>query len=89
MIRDSRGNVRLTKSEHNKLRQENAKNGVVIGNIKTDGDLLDAAICGLPNEIVDDMLQFFETGSSPLTRKGTVERKREDDSDSAPDNNRY
>jgi len=68
MIRDRNGNIRLTKSERNKLRQANAKNGEVLGNIKTDQDLLAAAINGLPNEIINDMLEFFETGSSPLTR---------------------
>jgi hypothetical protein len=75
MIRDSKCNVRLTKSELNKLRQENAKQGEVLGTIKTDQDLLAAALNGLPNEIVNDMLEFFETGSSPLTCKGIAERE--------------
>jgi hypothetical protein len=74
MILDDKGNVRLTKSELNKLRQENAKNGEVLGSIKTDQDLLAAALSGLPNDILNDMLEFFETGSSPLTSEGRTER---------------
>jgi hypothetical protein len=77
MIRDSKGNVRLTKSELNKLRRENAKNGEVLGIVKTDQDLLAAALNGLPNEIINDMLEFFETGSSPLVRKGIDERAKQ------------
>ena len=74
MIRDSKGKIRLTKSEINTLRKENAKHGVVLGDIKTDEDLLAAAINGLPDEIVNDMLEFFETGQSPLTRGNLGER---------------
>ena len=84
MIRDGKGKVRLTKSEFNSLRAENAKNGVVIGEIRTDEDLLTASINGLPDHLLNDMLEFFETGGSPLTRQGRNERsnvntgKRED-----------
>jgi hypothetical protein len=75
MIRDRNGNVRLTKSELNTLSQENAKNGNVLGKIASDSDLLEAAIGGLPDEIVNDMLEFFETGRSKLTNGGTMEKK--------------
>jgi hypothetical protein len=74
MIYDSKGNVRLTKSELNTLRKHNAQQGNVVGTIKTPADLLEASISGLPDEIMNDMLEFFETGSSPLTDEGLSER---------------
>jgi hypothetical protein len=74
MIYDGKGNVRLTKSELNKLRKYNAQQGHVLPAIKTNEDLLQATISGLPPEIINDMLEFFETGSSPLTRKGLEEK---------------
>lgn len=88
MIRDNKGNVRLTKSELNKLRQENAKQGEVLGSIKTDDDLLAAALNGLPNEIINDMLEFFETGSSPMTRRCQTEHPELDATHNKANNRR-
>jgi hypothetical protein len=85
MIRDSNGNVRLTKSEHNKLRKYNAQNGIALGEVKTDEEYREAVYNGLPPEIVDDMLEFFETGNSPLTRKGIAERELTQASNALPD----
>lgn len=74
MIYDSKGRVRLTRSKLNMLRKHNAQQGRVLGPINTVEDHQEAVIDGLPDDIIDDMLEFFETGDSPLQRQGRLER---------------
>jgi len=77
VIYDSKGKVRLTRSEENTLRKYNALNGDVLGPIETSDDYRMAVIGGLPSELVDDMIAFLETGTSPLHRQGLAERVRD------------
>ena len=71
MIKDSKNRVRLTPAELNGLRSANARNGHAINVVETTGELLTAAIGAQRPEIQDDLLEFLETGSSPLTRRST------------------
>jgi len=76
MIYDDKGNVRLTRSELNDLRTAAAKQGEVILDERkmTREEHLEALAAGTPLEIIEDALEFFQTGSSPLTREGGAER---------------
>lgn len=69
MIKDSNNRVRLTTSELNALRTANAKNGNVVNDVKTTDDLITAAVGAQRQEIQDDLMEFLESGSSPLTRR--------------------
>ena len=60
--------VRLTPAELNRLRQAAARNGHVIHRIDRPADLLQATLDGLAPDRQADLLEFLETGSSPLTR---------------------
>lgn len=64
----SRERVRLTTSELNHLRQAAGRNGHAVNRIDSPGDLLQATLDGLAPERQADLLEFLETGSSPLTR---------------------
>lgn len=59
--------VRLTQSELDELRQDNAVNENVIGQLETTQQLMRAAVGRLSGNTQKDMLKFFETGSSPMT----------------------
>lgn len=67
MIFETQSRVRLTKSELNMLRQRNARNGNVVAAIGTVDQLHEALIGGLSTQQARDMLDFLETGSSPMT----------------------
>lgn len=69
--------VRLTKGEINALRSAAARQGFAINNVTTDSELLEAVICGLDADVAEDMLQFLETGTSPMYEEGQAERKRD------------
>lgn len=69
--------VRLTNGEANALRSAAARQGFAINNITTGSELLEAAICSLDAEVAEDMLQFLETGTSPMYEEGQAERKRD------------
>jgi hypothetical protein len=71
MIKDSKNRVRLTPTELNGLRSANARNGNTVNAVETIEELLTAAIGAQRPEIQDDLLEFLETGSSPLTRRST------------------
>ena len=71
MIKDSKNRVRLTPTELNTLRTANAFNGNVVHEVKTTDELLTASVGAQRPEIQDDLLEFLETGSSPLTRRST------------------
>jgi hypothetical protein len=77
MIRDGKGGIKLTKSELNRLRMWNAQNGFVVGDITTEDEYHRAVIHGLPPHIIDDMLEYFETGSSPMTKKSLDDKHSE------------
>lgn len=64
----SPAHVRLTAAELNHLRQAAARNGHAVNHIDSPGDLLQATLDGLAPERQADLLEFLETGSSPLTR---------------------
>lgn len=66
--------VRLTKTEQNDLRSAAARQGFAINKITTGSELLEAAVCGLDDDLAADMLQFLETGTSPLFEQGKAER---------------
>jgi hypothetical protein len=74
MIFESNGRVRLTPDELNRLRQLNARNGEVINIVETRDDLLRAILGALSPERVADMLEFMETGNSPLTLEASASR---------------
>lgn len=74
MIFDHRGRLRLTRSHLNRLRKHNAQQGFVVNDIHSMSEYGQALVNGLPDHIVEDMLQFFETGDSPLIRQGARER---------------
>lgn len=67
MIFDKDSRVRVTNSELNFLRQRNAHHGNIITRIATVDELLNAVIGGLPSEIAADLLEYLETGRSPMT----------------------
>ena len=67
MIRDGK-KIRLTKTELNALRRDNARNGEAVNDVTDTSDYLNASIGALDPEVQADMLEFLETGSSPLTR---------------------
>lgn len=67
MIRDGK-KVRLTRGELNELRTENARNGNVVNEVADTTAYLEAAIGALKPDTQADLLEFLETGSSPLTR---------------------
>lgn len=76
MIYDKNGRVHLTQSEFNKLRACNAQQGEVLRDtrVMTQQEYLTSLLNGTPLEILEDMIEFFEKGSSPLTRRGDAER---------------
>jgi hypothetical protein len=61
--------VRLTASELNELRQTNAKNGFSVNRVTSRDDLWAAILGGLNPELQNDLMEFFETGSSPFTQE--------------------
>ena len=65
----SNDRIRLTASELNDIRSANARQGQVVDQIRTRGELLAAVIGGLSPELVVDLLQFMQTGSSCLTQR--------------------
>ena len=67
MIFGTNGSVRLTRGELNMLRQANALNGHAVTAIRTRDELMEAALDGLPPGLQSDLLEFLETGRSPLT----------------------
>lgn len=67
MIFADHNTVRLTATELNDLRQANAKNGFAVNRIVTRDDLLEAVLGGLSLELQNDLMDFLETGNSPLT----------------------
>jgi hypothetical protein len=69
--------VRLTKGEVNALRSAAARQGIAINNITTGSELLEAVICSLDTDVAEDMLQFLETGTSPMYEAGQTEQKRD------------
>ena len=75
MIFESNGCVRLTPHELNCLRQRSAQNGEVVNAIKTRDELLAAVIGGLTPCVAEDLLEFLETGNSPLTRQCRTARE--------------
>ena len=72
----SRTHVRLTPAELNSLRQAAARNGHAINHVDSPGDLLRATLDGLAPERQADLLEFLETGSSPLTRGASAPTPR-------------
>lgn len=64
MIFRDKTRVRLTRSELNLLRQRNAQNGIVIAEVKTTPQLLEAVIGGLSPERADDLLAFMDAHST-------------------------
>ncbi len=72
MIFESNDCVRLTPHELNRLRQRNAQNGEVVNAIKK---LLAAVIGGLTPCVAEDLLEFLETGNSPLNRQRRTARE--------------
>ena len=66
--------VRLTRHELAIRRAGAARNGHVVNDITTRDALLEATLAALRPELQADMLEFFETGSSPLTRQGKDRR---------------
>ena len=74
MIFSSRHQVHLTRAELNGLRQAAARNGRVINRVDTPAKLLHATLDALPSERLADMLEFLETGSSPLIREASARR---------------
>lgn len=75
MIFSSRHQVHLTRHELNGLRQAAARNGRVVNHVETPAELLRATLDALPSERLADLLEFLETGSSPLTREACVRRE--------------
>ncbi|MGI9301342.1 MAG: hypothetical protein ACR2RB_01345 [Gammaproteobacteria bacterium] len=69
MIKDDKNRVRLTRDELNTLRTANARNGNVVNDVSTTDELMSAAIGAQRPSIQSDLLEFLETGSSPLTRR--------------------
>ncbi len=65
----SNGHIRLTASELNGIRSANARQGRVVGHIRTRDKLLAAIIGGLSPELVVDLLEFMRTGGSRLTQQ--------------------
>lgn len=67
------GNLHLTKSEFNLLRQKAAANGFVI----TEADIADpekfyeAVLKALPEYLMQDIAEYLTTGSSPFTTDST------------------
>ncbi len=68
MLSNFNGKIKLTKSELNMLRQYAARNGHAVNQINTLEALFSASIAALSPALQEDMLEFMETGSSPLTR---------------------
>src|SRR5713226_3884241 len=65
----SNGHVRLTASELDGIRSANARQGRVVGHIRTRDELLAAIIGGLSPELVVDLLEFMRTGGPRLTQQ--------------------
>lgn len=59
--------VRLTRDEKHRLQRAAAKNCHAVNEVATVGEALDAHLKGLPALIAEDMLAFFERGTSRLT----------------------
>jgi hypothetical protein len=72
MIFVSNDAVRLTQSELNTLRRENAKNGLAVNVVRTRQELLKSALNGLSPELQSDMLAFLEAVSSAGIREDRV-----------------
>ncbi len=68
MIFGSRGSVRLTPDELNRLRRANALNGFAVNTVRTHDELLEATLGALKPGMQADLLEFLETGTSALTR---------------------
>lgn len=69
MLFDTTSNkIRLTRAELARLRQCAARNGYAIGVVNTLPDAVVAHVQALPPAMAADMLEFCETGSSPMTR---------------------
>lgn len=60
MIFESPTRVRLTASELNGLRQRAAHNGVVVTQVETPAQLLQATLDALPLDRQADLLRFLE-----------------------------
>jgi len=67
MIRDGK-KIRLTRDELNALRRDNARNGAAVNEVNDTSDYLEASIGALTPDIQEDLREFLDTGSSPLTR---------------------
>jgi hypothetical protein len=65
--------VRLTSDEMKLLRRCAAKNGYAVNKISTLGEATKANIDALPLNLAEDMLEFFETGTSTFTSCGSPE----------------
>jgi hypothetical protein len=65
----SNGHIRFTTSELDGIRSANARQGRVVGHIRTRDELLAAIIGGLSAELVVDLLEFMRTGGSHLTQQ--------------------
>lgn len=64
--------VRLTPYELNGLRRAAAQNGVAVNRVETPAELLQATLDALPPERQVDLLQFLETGVSPLMQGARI-----------------
>lgn len=75
MLRDLNSpSLRLTATELAALRTKAAQNGYVVDRVTNDAEHFEALVVAAnPRSlgILDDLLEFLETGSSPLTRGET------------------
>ena len=71
------GAVKLTASELNELRQAAARNGHVVNRVSNTTEFLEAAVEGLTPSLVQDLLDYLETGQSRFTGCSSVEELRE------------
>lgn len=67
------GKSRLTREQLDRYRKAAAENGLVVEQVENAGEALGAALSAIPNNLAEDMLQFLETGSSPMTSASTPE----------------
>lgn len=70
------GLVRLTRDEFDAYRRAAARNGHAVNRVGNARELMRAAVEGLPDSLLEDLLEFAETGSSRLTRLPSPEALR-------------
>jgi hypothetical protein len=78
MIFTANGMVHLTESERRELSQALSANGanIHVDQVMTLDEYTHALLSAMPDELIEDMSIFLETGTSPLMSEG----RREQDS---------